>query len=111
MSSVLIKNYPKEKIKGNVVFDYQLERRKELEYNPDKRSILKTNEIPNISTKCKVPKLVTLNKMKGRKDDLVNKDITMLQYDPNVDIVKERTTKGLLSFDKMPIRRDRKSVV
>ena len=44
--------------------------------------------------------------MKGRKDDLVNKDIKMLQYDPNVDIVKERTTKGLLSFDKMAIRRE-----
>ena len=91
-------NYnPNERIKGNIEFDKQLERNMELEYDPEPSPIRNIDVIPKISTKCKGGQLIGMEAMMKRDNIFINKGRN-LQYNPKMNLVYERTPRGLIKF-------------
>ena len=98
--------YPKVKIKGNVCFLKQLNRTDLNSMNINENRFMNLNLFPSISTKRKSEHNIRISRQKTNREVFKVNKISTLTYYPKIDLVRERSPKGAIVFERMTKRKD-----
>jgi len=94
-------------VKGSIQFDTQINRENlpkigKLDPHESRFEIL--NDNPKISSKYRTNTIVELNKTSPRKPIFTGKCENPMQYNPNINFIRERISKNIMRFSKQSKR-------